>query len=126
MDSGRLLFYWRALCGFGAGEDRVVAAGAREEDRETYGAEHEDNGGVGGQLCEEVGRTARPEGRLRALTAEGTGEVGGLTLLKQDDSDEKQRDDNVKDDEKNDHRALCNLLGPGCPEDVWIGAEEGT
>jgi hypothetical protein len=52
------------------------SAGAREQDGEADGTAHEDDGGVGGQLGEEVGSAARAEGRLRALTAECTGEVG--------------------------------------------------
>ncbi len=43
-----LLLGGRRLGGLGAGEDGVVAAGAREKDGEADGTEHEDDGGVGG------------------------------------------------------------------------------
>jgi hypothetical protein len=110
----RLLLRGRCLGGGGpgAGEDGVVSAGAREQNRQADGAEHEDDGGVGGQLGEEVGCAARAEGCLRALTAEGTGQVGGLALLEKDDSDEKERNDNVKSNEKTDQHSACNLLSP--------------
>ena len=127
-DSGKLLLRGGRLGGLGAGEDRVVAAGAREQDREADGAEHEDDGGVGGQLGKEVGCTAGPEGRLGALTAEGSGEVGGFALLEEDDGNDEERDDDVKSDEKTDQHNTCNPLGSGGKpgETVWIGAEEGT
>src|SRR5260370_10467398 len=112
---GDLLLRGRRLGGGGgldAGEDGAVCAGAREQDGEADGAEHEDDGGVGGQLGEEVGCAARAEGCLRALTAEGSGEVGGLALLEEDDADEKERDDYVHDNDKNDHCGAYDLLGP--------------
>ncbi len=91
----------------------MVGAGAREEDGEADGAEHEDDGGVGGQLGEKVGCAARAEGRLGALTAEGSGEVGRFALLKEDDADDEERDDDVKSDEKTDQHNTCNPLGSG-------------
>ncbi len=86
------------------GEDGVVAAGAGEQDGEADGGEHEDDRGPGGELGEEIGCSARSEGGLRSLAAEGSGEVGGLALLEQDDADEEERDDNVQDYEKDNHR----------------------
>src|SRR5271170_4886353 len=108
----RLLLRGCRLAGRGRGarEDGVVAAGAREQDGEADGAAHKDDGGVGGQLGEEVGCAAGAEGRLRALTAEGTGEVGRFALLEKDDADEKERDDYVQDNEKNEHREAYDLL----------------
>src|SRR6266702_3566616 len=88
----------------GAGEDGVVGVGAGEQDGEADGGEHEEDGRVGGQLDEEVGCATGSEGGLRSLAAEGSGEVGGLALLEQDDTDEEERDDNVQDNEKDDHR----------------------
>jgi hypothetical protein len=111
-DSTRLLLRGCRLGGLGAGEDGVVAAGAREKDGETDGGEHEDDRGVGGELGEEVGRAARAEGRLGALTAEGSGEVGGLALLEEDDANDEERDDDVKGNEKTDQHSACNLLDP--------------
>ena len=106
----------------------MVGAGAGEQDGEADGAEHEDDGGVGGQLGEEVGCATGAEGGLGALTAEGSGEVGGFALLEEDDADDEERDDNVKSDEKTDQHNACNPLGSGgSPEKtVWIGAEEGV
>ena len=61
-----LFLCWCRLAGGvrGAREDRVVAASAGEQNREADGGEHEDNGRVGGELGEEVGCTAGPEGCL--------------------------------------------------------------
>jgi hypothetical protein len=99
--------------GLGAGEDGTVGGGAREQDGEADGAEHEDDGGVGGQLGKEVGCATGAEGRLGALTAEGTGEVGGLALLEEDDADDEERNDDVKSNEKTDQHSACNLLVSG-------------
>ena len=112
MQGGGLLLRGRCLSGLGPGEDGAVSAGAREEDGEADGAEHEDDGGVGGQLGEKVGCAARAEGRLGALTAEGSGEVGRFALLKEDDADDEERDDDVKSNEKTDQHSACNLLDP--------------
>ena len=90
----------------------MVGVGAGEHDGEADGGEHEDDGRPGGELGEEIGGAARSEGGLRSLAAEGSGEVGGLALLKQNDTDEEERDDNVQNNEKNDHRDCLNLLGP--------------
>jgi hypothetical protein len=111
LNSPRLLFGC-ALGGFGAGEDRVIGAGAREQDGEANGGEHEEDGRPGGELGEKIGCSARSEGGLRSLATEGSSEVGGLALLEQDDADEEERDENVQDNEKNDHRDCLNLLGP--------------
>jgi len=108
-----LLLCGRRLGGGGgldAGEDRAIGAGAREQDGEADGAEHEDDGGVGGQLGEEVRCAARAKGCLRTLAAEGSGEVGGFALLEEDDADDEERDDDVKGDEKTDQHSTCNLL----------------
>jgi hypothetical protein len=120
-----LLLRGRRLSGLGAGEDGVIAAGAGEQDGKTDGGQHEDDGGVGGEFGEEVGCAPRAEGCLRALAAEGSGEVGRLSLLEEDDADDKERDDNVKGNEKTNQHSACNLLDPDRPENVWIGAEEG-
>ena len=100
----RVLLLWGALRGRVTGEDGAVAAGAGEHDGETDGGKHEDDCGPGGELGEEVGCSARSEGGLRSLAAEGCGEVGGLALLEQDDTDEEERDNDVQDYEKDNHR----------------------
>ena len=78
-------------------------AGARHHDREADRGQHEDDRGVGRELAQEIGSAARTKSGLRTLAAEGTGEIGRLTLLKQDDADEEEANDNVQDYEKNDH-----------------------
>ena len=105
------------------GEDGAVAAGAGEHDGETDGGKHEDDCGPGGELGEEVGCSARAEGCLRALTAEGSGEVSRLALLKEDDTNDEEGNDNVQSHEKSEHCGAGNLLGP---ENIGIGVEEGT
>src|SRR5580704_11663040 len=84
---------WLLLCGCrlaggvrGAGEDGMVATSAGQQNCEADGGEHEDDGRIGGELGEEVSCAARAEGCLRTLTAEGSGEVGGFALLKEDDA----------------------------------------
>jgi hypothetical protein len=62
--------------GLGAGEDGAVGGGVGERDGEADGGKHEDHGRPGSHLGEEVGCAARAKGRLRTLTAEGSGEVG--------------------------------------------------
>ena len=106
----------------------MVAAGAREHDREPDGTEHEDDRRVRGEPGEEVGCTARPEGCLRTLPAESSGEIGRFALLEEDDADEKERDNNVDDNEKNDHRScfVTSWIRRRSRKNVWIGAEEGT
>ena len=86
------------------GENGVVTAGAGKHDGEADGGDHEEDGRPGGELGEEVGRSAGSKGGLRSLAAEGCGEVGGLALLEQDDADEEERNDDVQDNEKDDHR----------------------
>jgi len=104
----------------GAREDRVIAAGAGEQDGEPDGGEHEKDRGVGGQLGEEVGRAAGTEGCLRTLSAKGSGEVGGFALLQKNDADDEERDDNVNDNEKVDHRGCFVTPGSGDdPEKMW-------
>jgi hypothetical protein len=94
-----------------AGEDGVVAAVAREQDGQRDGEQHEQDGGPGGELGEQVGGAAGTEGGLRALTAEGTGEVGGLALLQKNDADQEEANDDVDEDKKVNHRELCDLFG---------------
>ena len=97
----------------GAGEDGVVSASAGQQNGQADGGEHEDDRRVGGQLGEEVGCAARTECGLRTLATEGSGEIGGLALLQEDDANEKETDDNVNDDEKNNHRSCLVPLEPG-------------
>ena len=91
----------RRLAGgvLGAGEDGMVAAGAGEQNGEANRGEHEDDGRVSGELGEEVCCAAGAESCLRTLAAEGSGEVGGLALLEEDDADDEERDNNVEDND---------------------------
>ena len=81
----------------GTGEDGVVAAGTREQNGKTNGGKHEDDGRVCGELGKEVGCATRAEGCLRTLTAEGSGEIGGFALLEENDTDDKERNDDMQD-----------------------------
>ena len=81
----------------------MIAAGAGEHDGEADGGEHKEDGRPGGELGEEVGCAARAEGGLRSLAAKGSGEVGGLALLDQDDADKEEADDDVEGDDEVDH-----------------------
>ena len=91
----------------------MVATGAREQDGEADGGQHEDDRRVGSELGEEIGGAARSEGGLRSLATEGAREVGGFTLLQENYANEKETDDNVNDDEKNNHRSCLVPLGAG-------------
>ena len=69
--------------------------GASHQDGKADGSNGEKNGGPGRKPGEQVGCAARPKGRLRSLAAESPGEVCALTLLQQDDTNQKERDDDV-------------------------------
>jgi hypothetical protein len=102
----------------GVGEHGVIAAGAGQHDGEADGGEHEEDGGPGSELGEEVGRAPGAEGGLRSLAAEGAGEIGGFALLDEDDADEEEADDDVEGDEEVDHGRASGplrseLLGVG-------------
>jgi hypothetical protein len=84
----------------------VAVTGARENNRETDGGEHEDDRRVGRELGEQIGRAAGTESGLRTGTTESAGEVGGLALLQQNYTDEEEANDNVQDNEKNEHVAF--------------------
>ena len=107
----------------GAGEDGVIAAGTGEHDREADGGDHEEHRRPGSELGEEGGCTARAESCLRALSAEGTCEVCGASLLQENDAHDKERDEDVDDENEIEHRgSFATFLS----QNVWIGAEEGT
>ena len=67
----------------------MIGVGAGEQDGEADGGEHEEDGRPCGELGEEIGRSAGSKGGLRSLAAEGSGEIGGLALLEQNDADRK-------------------------------------
>ena len=109
----------------GALENRVGAVAADVEHRQHEGGNHENDCRPSSKAGQHVCCSARPEGCLRALPAEGTGEVGRTALLHQHDSDEKQAHDHVDDDDKvkkNLHVASC--FRPLRAKS--IGAERGT
>ena len=101
----------------------MVSAGAREHDREGDGGNHEEHCRPGGELGEQRGRAARAECCLRTLSAEGTGEIRGASLLQKDDADDEERDDDVYDKDEIEHRSSFTTF---LMQNVWIGAEEGT
>lgn len=88
----------------GAGEDRVIATGAREHHGEADGGNHEEDSRPGGELGEQRGGTARAEGSLRALAAEGSGEIRGASLLQENDAHQEERDDDMDDNDEIEHR----------------------
>jgi len=104
------------------------ASAARQQNGEREREQHEDDRAPGGEAGKQVGRAARAEGGLRALAAEGSGEVGGFALLEEDYANDEKRDDDVKGDEKTDQHSACNLLSIRREDrkNVWIGAAEGT
>ncbi len=121
---GALLLGWGRLgCGgWEVGEDRAVGAGAGHEDGQADRGQHEDDGRPGGEAGEEIGGTAGAEGGLRTGAAEGTGEVGGLALLKQDYADEEEADDDVQDDEQDEHGLGMAFKGAASGEMLdWCG-----
>jgi hypothetical protein len=87
---------------------RVIAASV--EDGQRQRGAHEDDGGPGGEAREHIGRGAGSEGGLRALAAEGAGEIGRAALLDEDDSDEEQTHDDVEDDDEVEENLHCKLL----------------
>ena len=110
MSVAELLLLGCALLGWSPGEDGVAAAvGAGEQDGEQEREQHEGDGSPGGELGEQIGCAAGAEGGLRTLAAEGAGEIGRFALLKQDDADEEETDDDVDGDEKVDH---AGCFGP--------------
>lgn len=107
-NSGKLLGVCRGALGRGvSGENGVVATEgtAGKNDGEANGGEHEDDRGIGGELGEEAGCSARAEGGLRSLAPEGSGEVCGFALLEKDDANKKERDDDVDDKDQIEHGA---------------------
>ena len=74
------------------------AAGANVEDSQADRSDHEDDCRPGGEPREDVGRGARAESGLGALTTEGTSEVSRAALLQQDDADQKEAHDDVQGD----------------------------
>jgi len=99
----RALLRGRRLAGWRVREHRTAMAGTRHHDRKGDRGQHKDDRGVRGELAKKVCSTAGTKSGLRTLTAEGTGEIGRLTLLKQDDANEEEANNNVHDYEKNDH-----------------------
>ena len=83
---------------------------AGEHDGERDGDDHEEYRAPCGELGEQVGRAARAEGRLRTLAAECAGEVGGLALLQQHNADQKQTDNDVKHNQKDEHGDIFESL----------------
>ena len=82
----------------------------RHDDGEADGGDHEEDGRPGSELGEKVGGTTGTKGGLRTLATKGASEIGGFALLKEDDADEEEADDNVQDQEKNEHGAVLDAL----------------
>ncbi len=107
-----------------------------DQDKQADGRDHENDGRPGGELGEQVGRTAWTESGLRTLTAKGTGEISALTLLQEHDADQKQADDDMDhgDEVGKDHEIGSFLRPNGLAlklrveraEILASGAEGGT
>jgi len=106
-----LLLGRRGLARRGVREHRTVGlVGVRHDDGQGDGGDHEEDGGPGGELGEKVGGSTGTKGGLRTLTTKGASEIGGFALLKEDDTDEEEADDNVQDQEENEHGAVLGAF----------------
>jgi hypothetical protein len=88
----------------------VIARSVRKHYGQRDGEEHESDCGIRRHLGEQAGRAARTEGGLRALAAECSGEIGGLSLLKQDNAYQKEANNYMKYNNQINHRMVLNLL----------------
>ena len=104
------LLLWRGVLGWRPGEDGAADARAAQHHGERDGYHHEEHRAPCGELGEQVGRAARAKGRLRALAAEGPGEIGGFALLQQNNADQKQADDDVNHYQKDEHGDIFESL----------------
>src|SRR5271157_4153607 len=75
------------------------------QDGEPDGGNHEDDGAPASRAREQVSRGAGSEGCLRALAAEGSGEIGALALLEENDGDQEETNNDVNHDKQVDHAA---------------------
>src|ERR1700760_2490173 len=96
-----------------AGEHRIAAAAALNQDSKPDRREHENNRGPGGHLGQQICRAAGTEGGLRPLPAKSTGQVSTLTLLQEDDSNQDETNNYVESPKYPNH-ASFNL-------NLWCG-----
>ena len=82
----------------------------RHHDGEGDRGDHEDDRRPSGELGEDVGCSAGTKGGLRTLATESASEIGRFALLKEDNADEEEADDNVQDQEKNKHGAVLDAF----------------
>lgn len=83
----------------------MIGAGVGEQYSQPDGGKHEDDRGIGSHLGQEAGCATRTKRRLGTLTAKGSGQIGGLALLQEDDTNDEKGDDDVKDCDEIEH--LC-------------------
>ena len=81
----------------------VSISSTRDQHRQRHGSNRKQDGCPGRHLCEQVGGSAWSKGGLRTLPAECASQVGTLTGLQQDNSDQNETNNNVQDGEKRDH-----------------------
>ena len=81
----------------------VSIAAARDQHRQRHGSNRKQDGCPRRHLCEQVGGSTWSKGGLRTLPAECASQVGTLTGLQQDNSDQNETNNNVQDGEKRDH-----------------------
>ena len=72
--------------------------------RQRDGSDHERHGRPGGSPGERVGRAARTERRLAALSAKGRGNVAALAALQQHHNDDEETDQNVDGSDQVNHK----------------------
>lgn len=90
-ERNRRLLLLRRRRGVRTGQHGTASA-TGEHDREHECQEHEQNGRPGGKAGEQVGSATRSESSLCALATEGTGQIGALALLQQNDTNQEQAD----------------------------------
>jgi hypothetical protein len=118
----KLLLDGLALGSCGSGKDRAL--GVRllgHQDGKAYRSDHEDYSAPGCSAGEQVGRGAGSKGGLRALAAEGSGEIGALALLEKNDGDHEETNDYVDNDKQINHAVafLSGILDK--LRDIWCG-----
>src|SRR5579862_5055422 len=97
----------------------------RHHDGQADRRDHEDDRAPGGGAGEQVGCGSGSESSLRALAAEGSGEIGALALLEQNDGDHEDTNNDVDGDKQINH-AVAFLSGILNKLSDIFGAEGGT
>jgi hypothetical protein len=81
--------------GLDAGQHRMSSTASLDQDGKPNRGEHEYDGSPGSHLGQQVGGSARAKRSLRSLTAKGASEIGTLALLKKNDPNQDEANNNV-------------------------------